>query len=133
MMMAKKKKKSVEDGMRTYAVASPSEKAVSVTGFSVDDATQKLLVDGVDVETVRASEMTSGASPFYLYSRRQISANYEAYERALEGLEGAVIGYAVKANNNMKILDLYWYGNICVSTARYETHSPLRDAPPYMK
>ena len=105
MMMAKKKKKSVEDGVRTYAVASPSEKAVSVTGFSVDDATQKLLVDGVDVETVRASEMTSGASPFYLYSRRQISANYEAYERALEGLEGAVIGYAVKANNNMKILE----------------------------
>lgn len=43
--------------------------------------------------------------PFYLYSRKQITRNVEAYRDALEGLEGAVIGYAIKANNNLKILE----------------------------
>ncbi|KAK3420957.1 hypothetical protein EUGRSUZ_G01640 [Eucalyptus grandis] len=43
--------------------------------------------------------------PFYLYSKRQITRNVEAYREALEGLEGAVIGYAIKANNNLKILE----------------------------
>ncbi|XP_057861005.2 diaminopimelate decarboxylase 1, chloroplastic [Cryptomeria japonica] len=41
--------------------------------------------------------------PFYLYSKPQISRNYEAYEIALQGLD-SIIGYAIKANNNLKIL-----------------------------
>ena len=42
-------------------------------------------------------------SPFYLYSLRQITENYKAYETALEGIE-SIIGYAIKANNNLTIL-----------------------------
>ena len=39
-------------------------------------------------------------SPFYLYSQARLTANYQAYEAALEGLD-AIIGYAIKANNNL--------------------------------
>ncbi|KAL3700307.1 hypothetical protein R1sor_018329 [Riccia sorocarpa] len=42
-------------------------------------------------------------SCFYLYSKPQLSRNYQAYEQALEGLN-SIIGYAIKANNNYKIL-----------------------------
>ena len=42
-------------------------------------------------------------SPFYLYSLKQITENYMSYKSALEGIE-SIIGYAVKANNNMTIL-----------------------------
>ncbi|MCZ6679088.1 MAG: diaminopimelate decarboxylase [Candidatus Poribacteria bacterium] len=42
-------------------------------------------------------------SPFYLYSLRQITENYRAYAAALEGIE-SIIGYAIKANNNLAIL-----------------------------
>ncbi|XP_010263591.1 PREDICTED: diaminopimelate decarboxylase 2, chloroplastic-like [Nelumbo nucifera] len=41
--------------------------------------------------------------PFYLYSKPQITRNFEAYREALEGLK-SIIGYAIKANNNLKIL-----------------------------
>ncbi len=42
-------------------------------------------------------------SPFYLYSLTQITENYNAYQTALEGVE-SIIGYAIKANNNLTIL-----------------------------
>ncbi|KAM4089131.1 hypothetical protein ACB094_07G126200 [Castanea mollissima] len=42
--------------------------------------------------------------PFYLYSKPQINRNFEAYNQALEGLS-SIIGYAIKANNNLKILE----------------------------
>ncbi|XP_057966202.1 diaminopimelate decarboxylase 1, chloroplastic-like [Malania oleifera] len=42
--------------------------------------------------------------PFYLYSKTQITRNVEAYREALEGLR-SIIGYAIKANNNLKILE----------------------------
>ncbi len=42
-------------------------------------------------------------SPFYLYSLTQITENYNAYQTALEGIE-SIIGYAIKANNNLTIL-----------------------------
>ncbi|XP_039046888.1 diaminopimelate decarboxylase 2, chloroplastic-like isoform X2 [Hibiscus syriacus] len=42
--------------------------------------------------------------PFYLYSKPQITRNVEAYKEALEGLKNSIIGYAIKANNNYKIL-----------------------------
>ena len=42
-------------------------------------------------------------SPFYLYSPARIASNYQAYDAALSGLR-AIIGYAVKANNNLHIL-----------------------------
>ncbi|KAL1202184.1 Diaminopimelate decarboxylase 2 [Cardamine amara subsp. amara] len=42
--------------------------------------------------------------PFYLYSKPQITRNLVAYKEALEGVR-SVIGYAIKANNNLKILE----------------------------
>lgn len=42
-------------------------------------------------------------SPFYLYSFAQLEANYAAYQKALDGIK-AIIGYAVKANNNLTLL-----------------------------
>jgi diaminopimelate decarboxylase len=42
-------------------------------------------------------------SPFYLYSQDRITANFKAYQAALDGLD-SIIGYAVKANNNYKIM-----------------------------
>jgi len=42
-------------------------------------------------------------SPFYLYSLAQLQANYAAYQKALEGIP-SIIGYAVKANNNLTLL-----------------------------
>lgn len=41
-------------------------------------------------------------SPFYLYSKQRITSNYNAYKKALEGLD-SIIGYAVKSNNNFII------------------------------
>ena len=42
-------------------------------------------------------------SPFYLYSLAQLEANYAAYQKALEGID-SIIGYAIKANNNLTLL-----------------------------
>ena len=42
-------------------------------------------------------------SPFYLYSLAQLETNYAAYQIALEGID-AIIGYAIKANNNLALL-----------------------------
>ena len=47
--------------------------------------------------------MQAASSPFYLYSHKRIAYNFEAYTAALAGLR-SVIGYAVKANNNLQIL-----------------------------
>lgn len=57
-------------------------------------------------EGVRVRDAMDAAerSPFYLYSKDQITRNFEAYREALEGL-GSIVGYAVKANNNFKILE----------------------------
>ena len=41
-------------------------------------------------------------SPFYLYSQARMTANFRAYEKALDGLD-SIIGYAIKANNNLPI------------------------------
>ncbi|KAI8016605.1 hypothetical protein LOK49_LG05G00264 [Camellia lanceoleosa] len=43
-------------------------------------------------------------SPFCLCSKPQITRNFQAYRDALEGLD-SIIGYAIKANNNLKILE----------------------------
>ena len=44
-------------------------------------------------------------SPFYLYSLRQITNNYNDYAAALKGVP-AIISYAFKANSNLSILKL---------------------------
>ena len=56
-------------------------------------------------------------SPFYMYSKSRITSNYNAYTKALEGLD-YIIGYAVKANNNflvMKHLQKLGSGAVLVS------------------
>jgi diaminopimelate decarboxylase len=44
-------------------------------------------------------------TPFYLYSKPQVVRNFTAYRDALEGLR-SIVGYAVKANNNLRLLQL---------------------------
>jgi diaminopimelate decarboxylase len=61
-----------------------------------------LYCDGVWVEDVMAPAVRS---PFYLYSKPQIIRNFAAYRDALQGLR-SVVGYAVKANNNLFVLKL---------------------------
>ena len=46
----------------------------------------------------------SNYSPFYLTSKKRLTYNFEAYKSALEGLDSAFIGYAVKANHNLHIM-----------------------------
>eukprot|EP00252_Welwitschia_mirabilis_P022420 TRINITY_DN6061_c0_g1_i1.p1 TRINITY_DN6061_c0_g1~~TRINITY_DN6061_c0_g1_i1.p1 ORF type:complete len:290 (-),score=39.75 TRINITY_DN6061_c0_g1_i1:114-983(-) len=57
-------------------------------------------------EGVRVSDVMEQAerTPFYLYSKPQLTRNFEAYNEALVGMNG-MIGYAIKANNNLKILE----------------------------
>ena len=59
-----------------------------------------LYCDGLKIKDIQEQVPHS---PFYLYSLDQITANYKAYEAALEGIE-SIIGYAIKANNNLAIL-----------------------------
>eukprot|EP00967_Tisochrysis_lutea_P056743 scaffold71751_cov20-Tisochrysis_lutea.AAC.4 len=66
--------------------------------YTGDDGYQ--YVDNMRVDDVRQQVPDS---PFYLYSKRRITNNYMAYKKALEGLD-SIIGYAVKANNNMVIM-----------------------------
>ncbi len=93
------------------AVAAP-EKAQGVASQYIKPARQGLGIytgddgylycDGLRVDEAREAAV---ASPFYLYSKDKIRANYAAYKEALEGLD-SIIGYAVKANNNLKIMEL---------------------------
>jgi diaminopimelate decarboxylase len=77
-------------------------------GFYTGDSDGYLYCDDMRVEDIRAQVASSPQStpgPFYLYSQARITANYAAYRAALEGLPGnPIIGYAVKANNNLKIM-----------------------------
>jgi diaminopimelate decarboxylase len=60
-------------------------------------------------ENVRVKDIQEAlgpeSSPFYLYSQRRIEANVQAYKKALAGMD-SIIGYAVKANNNLIIMRL---------------------------
>ncbi|KAI8475040.1 MAG: diaminopimelate decarboxylase [Monoraphidium minutum] len=58
--------------------------------------------DNMRVDDIRAQVKET---PFYLYSEGRITANFRAYQAALSGLD-SIIGYAVKANNNLKIVQL---------------------------
>ncbi|CAL4898124.1 unnamed protein product [Urochloa decumbens] len=61
-----------------------------------------LYCEGVRVEDAMAA---AARSPFYLYSKPQVLRNFAAYREALQGLR-SVVGYAVKANNNLPVLRL---------------------------
>lgn len=64
-----------------------------------------LTCDGVSVEAIR--DKIGRDSPFFLYSQSQLDANVLAYHSALDSLSmpgGAIIGYSIKANNNLSVL-----------------------------
>ena len=58
-------------------------------------------------ENVRIRDIQDAldTSPTYIYSKGQLLSNYRAYEEALNGLD-SIIGYAIKANNNLQIVKL---------------------------
>jgi diaminopimelate decarboxylase len=90
--------------------------------------------DQLRVDDVRASVPDS---PFYLYSHARIARNYADYQAALEGLD-AIVGYAVKANNNLfilKQLQALGSGAVLVSgnelkLAMLADFDPTRSPPP---
>lgn len=84
---------------KVVAQASVAPAAVSSTGFHTKD-------DGhVYCDSMRIMDVRSQVpeSPFYLYSKDQLTSNYEAYSTALSGID-SIIGYAIKANNNFLIM-----------------------------
>jgi diaminopimelate decarboxylase len=72
------------------------------TGVGIYRGTDGFLYcDGLRIDDICAQ---SESSPVYIYSKERIRRNYTAYKEALEGLD-SIIGYAVKANNNLKIVE----------------------------
>ncbi|KAK9121171.1 hypothetical protein Syun_018788 [Stephania yunnanensis] len=69
--------------------------------FTKSDDDGFLRCEGVKVQDVIDSV---DKRPFYLYNKPQITENFDAYHEALIGLR-SIIGYAIKANNNLKILE----------------------------
>ena len=81
-----------------------------------------LYCDGLKIKDIQEQVPHS---PFYLYSLEQITANYRAYEAALNGIE-SIIGYAIKANNNLAILrHLRELGSGAVLVSGNELHIAL--------
>ncbi|KAK9129806.1 hypothetical protein Sjap_010293 [Stephania japonica] len=81
------------------AVAASAEKFQHC--FTKSDDEGFLCCEGVKVQDVIDSV---DKRPFYLYSKPQITRNFDAYHEALLGLR-SIVGYAIKANNNLKILE----------------------------
>lgn len=84
--------------------------ATVVAKPSVENPTPAFSVDGggfMACEDVRVNDIMKQltTSPAYIYSKAQIVKNYKAYEAALQGLD-SIIGYAIKANNNLRIVEL---------------------------
>lgn len=69
--------------------------------FTLDDAGY------MTCESVRIRDIQDAldTSPVYIYSKAQLVHNFNAYKKALEGLD-SIIGYAIKANNNLRIVEL---------------------------
>ena len=100
----RRKSFTLRAAISTPVTSSPTSAEVSKSSFKhcfTTSADGFLYCEGVRVEDVM--EVVE-KRPFYLYSKAQITRNVEAYKEALEGLD-SIIGYAIKANNNLKILE----------------------------
>jgi diaminopimelate decarboxylase len=95
-------------GVKVSAV-SRHQQQVNMSSASVAKATKTgfytgedgfLYCDDVKIEDIRQKVPES---PFYLYSKTQLTENFQAYSTALDGLD-SIIGYAIKANNNLLIM-----------------------------
>ncbi|PSC73006.1 diaminopimelate decarboxylase chloroplastic-like [Micractinium conductrix] len=117
--------------LRVSAVAAPA--ATTMAPQYVKEAGQGVGIyqgsdgymycDGLRIDDIRA---TAEASPFYLYSKEKIRENYTAYKNALEGLD-YFLGYAVKANNNFKIMQfLRELGSGCVLVSGNELRLAIK-------
>ena len=65
---------------------------------------------GLHVEDLPLAELAARfGTPCYIYSRAALTAAYESYRRVLQGPQGhdTLICYAVKANSNLAILNLF--------------------------
>ncbi|PWZ04212.1 putative diaminopimelate decarboxylase, chloroplastic [Zea mays] len=95
---------SVRASVSTASPSPPPQPAAAAAGVPKhcfrrgDDG--YLYCEGVRVEDAMTA---AERSPFYLYSKPQILRNFAAYRDALQGLH-SIIGYAVKANNNLPVL-----------------------------
>lgn len=103
--------RALRTSVRMSAVAAPLEKPCLAPAYVLEPGTGVgiyqgtdgyLYCDGLRIDDIRAQVKDS---PFYLYSQEKIKQNYRAYEEALQGLD-SIIGYAIKANNNLKIVEL---------------------------
>eukprot|EP00898_Chlorokybus_atmophyticus_P002250 jgi/Chlat1/3025/Chrsp201S03274 len=94
---------AVAEERSAAAVASPPQQ--KELGFTTGEDGY-LYCDDMRVEDVTEEvEQQEGPlkGPYYLYSKNKITTNYQAYAEALKGMD-AIIGYAVKANNNLPLL-----------------------------
>eukprot|EP00741_Cyanophora_paradoxa_P022655 tig00021493_g21880.t1 len=71
------------------------------TAFHVDGESGYLYC-----EDVRIKDMMDKVeeTPFYVYSKKQITENFMAYQEALKDFPKALVGYSIKANNNLHII-----------------------------
>jgi hypothetical protein len=83
-------------------VVGTTMKKKAQSAFSFNDEGY-MLCEGVKIVDVMAM-VAEKKRPFYLYSKSQLTRNYAAYAEALQGTQ-YIVGYAVKANNNLKILE----------------------------
>lgn len=81
-------------------VSSPKVKNPTPT-FAMDDEGY------MTCESVRIRDIQDAldTSPVYIYSKKQIENNFNAYREALSGLD-SIVGYAIKANNNFRIVEM---------------------------
>ncbi|CAD6270772.1 unnamed protein product [Miscanthus lutarioriparius] len=95
---------SVRASVSTASPSPPPQPAATAAGVPKHcfrrGADGYLYCEGVRVEDAMAA---AERSPFYLYSKPQILRNFAAYRDALQGLR-SIVGYAVKANNNLPVL-----------------------------
>lgn len=81
---------------------SPEYNAEPGSGVGIYRGTDGYLYcDGARIDDIMAQ---AERLPVYIYSKEKIRSNFQAYKDALQGLD-SIIGYAVKANNNLKIME----------------------------
>lgn len=58
------------------------------------------------IENLRVADLAKQVTktPFYVMSKGQLHKNFDAYKKALVGLDSAFIGFSVKANHNLNVL-----------------------------
>ncbi len=80
-------------------VETPAAAPAQGTGFHTGEDGW-LYCDGSRIDDIRQQVKSS---PFYLYSKSKLKQNYAAYAEALKDIP-SIVGYAIKANNNLHIL-----------------------------